>query len=138
MANETMPYDQNHRIVPLLFVTVIVGKGQGEAIANLMKKGGAYGVYFVHGQGTAPNDIYAILGSGTLDKDVLVTVLREDAWPELKEHLEERFALSELSAGVAFAVRLDSLAGVSIYKMLSNTRHFEHPVNKFSSRRKKK
>lgn len=82
MANETMPYDQNHRIVPLLFVTVIVGKGQGEAIANLMKKGGAYGVYFVHGQGTAPNDIYAILGSGTLDKDVLVTVLREDAWPE--------------------------------------------------------
>lgn len=114
-------YDQTHRVCPLLFLTVIVSKGQGAAIAEMIKKAGAYSVYFVSGKGTAPNDMYAILGTGTLKKDVLCSVIRENAWFDLKIALQERFAISPLSKGLAFITRLDSVAGVSTYKMLSNT-----------------
>lgn len=136
MEKTKLPYDQSHRIAPLVFVMVVVSKGQGSSVETLLKKAGAYGVYSLHAKGTAPNDFYAVLGSGSLDKDVEISVIREDAWPGIKGVLQDRFSVSPLSAGIAFTVPLDSLAGVSIYKMLSNTRRFEHPVDSKKKRRK--
>ena len=136
MEKTKLPYDQSHRIASLVFVLVVVSKGQGPSIETLLKKAGAYAVYSLHAKGTAPNDFYAVLGSGSLDKDVEISVIREDAWPGIKGVLQDRFSVSPLSAGLAFTVKLDSLAGVSIYKMLSNTRRFEHPVDSKKKRRK--
>ncbi|MDY2913304.1 MAG: hypothetical protein SPI58_02195 [Candidatus Enteromonas sp.] len=131
---KSLRYDQTHRLTPLYFFVSVVAKGQGESISAFVKSAGAYAVYFLHGNGTAPNEFYEILGGGTLHKDVLISVIAKDSWPDLKEKLKERFALSNLSSGIAFVSPLDSVAGVSIYKMLSNSRHFEHPLPK--SRRK--
>lgn len=131
---QPLRYDQTHRLTPLYFLVSVVAKGQGEAISTLIKNAGVYATFFLHGNGTAPNEFYEILGAGTLHKDVVISIVRMDAWPTLRTALSERFSLSPLSAGIAFITPLDSVAGVSIYKMLSNSRHFEHPLPK--SRRK--
>jgi hypothetical protein len=125
MADFT-PYDQSHRVSPLLLVFTIVNAGQGEAIANIYKKAEAYAAYFLNGKGTAPNNLYAVLGSaGALKKDVILGVIKTDRWESLRQAIDARFAVSKLAKGVSFTVPLDSVAGVSIYKMLSNTRYFE-------------
>ncbi len=123
---DNLPYDQSHRLSPLLMVVTVVNAGQGEAIANIYKKQEAYAAYFLNGKGTAPNKVYAIMGSaGALKKDVIIAVIKTDRWADLRKAIDARFAVSKLAKGVSFTVPLDAVAGVSIYKMLSNTRYFE-------------
>lgn len=123
---DNLPYDQSHRLSPLLMVVTVVNAGQGEAIANIYKKQEAYAAYFLNGKGTAPNKVYAIMGSaGALKKDVIIAVIKTDCWADLRKAIDARFAVSKLAKGVSFTVPLDAVAGVSIYKMLSNTRYFE-------------
>ena len=44
MEKTKLPYDQSHRIASLVFVLVVVSKGQGSSIETLLKKAGAYAV----------------------------------------------------------------------------------------------
>ena len=127
-------YEETHRITPLVLAFVVVNDGQGEAIAALFKAASCFATFTFRGHGTAPKKIYEVWGLGGLKKDVVIGVIRRSEWENLKQSVEARFGVSKLSKGIGFTVPLDSVAGVSIYKMLSNTRFFEKPIH----RRKKK
>lgn len=123
---EFTPYEKTHRLKVLVAVVTIVGKGQGEAIASLATKYESNISFMVGGKGTAPNNLYAILGSsGSLKKDVVLSVMKEQAYDSFRKELDARFKVSRMAKGVSFCVPLDAVAGVSVYKMLSNTRYFE-------------
>lgn len=121
------PYEQTHRLRPLLFVTTIVADGQADSIIAINNENEAAICFVCRGQGTAPKEV--LLSSGAiLKKDVVFSILRADKWASYRAKLEARFAVSKMAKGIAYAVPLDSVAGVSIYKMLSNTRLFEKPI----------
>lgn len=122
-----VPYEASHRLRKLLLVTVVVSDGQADSILEIVKRNEAALCWACRGQGTAPKDL--LLSNNVTKKDVVFAVVREDCWPELKHTLEERFSLSKIAKGIAYAIPLSSVAGVSIYKMLSNTRLFEKPIN---------
>ncbi len=124
--SEYVPYEQTHRLRPLLFVTTIVPDGQAESIVAIAEQNEASFCLVCRGKGTAPSEIASIL-TGAIKKDVVFTVLQQDKWSQYKAQLEQRFAISKMAKGIAYATPLDSVAGVSIYKMLSNTRLFEKP-----------
>ena len=132
-----VPYDQTHRLRPLLLVTTIVPHGQDQAIIELNNKcEGAICVTSL-GKGTLPPELMTVL-MPTERRDIVFSILREDRWPEYKARLSARFAISKMSKGIAWAVPIDSVAGVSIYKMLTNTRLFEKPLETKTKKGKKK
>lgn len=121
-------YESTHRLRHLLLVTTIVPSGQSQAIIELNNKNEAAMCVVSIGKGTLPPELHTVL-MPTEKREVIFSILREDCWPAYKKQLEERFAVSKLSKGIAYTIPVDSVAGVSIYKMLSNTRMFEKPIN---------
>ena len=120
------PYEKTHRLKSLLLVVTIVGQGQGDAIVALATKYEANISFTTRGKGTAPNNLYAILGSsGSLRKEVVFSVMKQQTYEGFEKELKARFAVSKMAKGVSFCVPIDAIAGVSVYKMLSNTRYFE-------------
>lgn len=122
-----VPYDQTHRLRQLLFVTTIVSAGQEEYITQLNTANEAALCCMCYGKGTVSAELASILAL-PLKKSVVFSVLRADRWPSYRDALTERFSISKMSKGIAYAIPLDSVAGISIYKMLSNTRMFEKPT----------
>ncbi|MCR5490543.1 MAG: hypothetical protein K6F32_00235 [Bacilli bacterium] len=129
MADEKKKYDSEHRVSPLWLVMVFVNNEQGSYVVNLLKQNEAYFCCVMKGYGTAPNDLYEAFGMGDLKKEAVLSIIKADRWPTVKLALEGRFQISKAAKGVGFAIPLDSVAGVSIYKMLGNVR-FEEPLIK--------
>ncbi len=121
-------YESTHRLRPLYMVTTIVPDGQSQAIIELNNKHEAAICLTSIGHGTLPSELHTML-MPTEKRDVIFSIMRADQWPSYKEKLAARFSVSRLSKGIAYCVPIDSVAGVSIYKMLSNTRLFEKPID---------
>ena len=128
--SDFIPYEATHRIKQLYLVMTIVNAGQGEAVAGLCRDNEAYFSIIQYGKGTAPREFYSFSSAIAPKKEIVISILREDKWPVYRSQIKERFGISEMSKGISFAIPLDAIAGVSIYKMLSNTRQFEKPINK--------
>ena len=134
VKRDYVPYEQTHRLRPLLFVTTIVSTGQADSIVQLNYEFDCAMCFVCRGKGTAPSE--SLLASSA--KDVVFSILRADQWANYKTKLEGRFSISKMAKGIAYATPLDSVAGVSIYKMLSNTRLFEKPISADGEKKGKK
>lgn len=129
------PYEQTHRIRQLLFVTTIVGDGQADAIVAINNKYEVAMCCVCNGVGTAPRRETLFEGG---KKNVVFSIMRAEKWVSYKLEIQQRFAVSKMARGLCFATPLDSVAGISIYKMLSNTRNFEKPTLATKKQEKKK
>lgn len=74
----------------------------------------------LYGKGTADSQIRDLLGLTETEKSVIISYIREDKVKEALETLDEKFHKVKNGKGVAFAVSLDSIIGVSMYQLLSN------------------
>lgn len=136
-AKSFVPYEQTHKLRPLLFVTTIMPEGQSDYAVELNYECEAALCFVCRGQGTAPADMLSALSIGITKKDVVFSILRLDCWEKYKAAISKRFAVSRMAKGIAYSIPLDSVAGVSIYKMLSNTRLFEKPISASGKKGKK-
>ena len=75
----------------------------------------------VNGVGTANSELVDMLGLN-IHKAVIISTVREDRVDDVMKCLEEKFATIRNGKGIAFAVPLSSVIGVSIYQFLSNNR----------------
>ncbi len=75
----------------------------------------------VSAKGTASSELVALLGLN-IHKSVILSVVREDRVDEILNCLEDKFAAIRKGKGIAFAVPLSSVIGVSCYQFLSNNR----------------
>ena len=75
----------------------------------------------VNGVGTANSELVDMLGLN-IHKAVIISTVREDRVDDVLKCLEEKFATIRNGKGIAFAVPLSSVIGVSIYQFLSNNR----------------
>ena len=74
-----------------------------------------------NGVGTANSELVDMLGLN-IHKAVIISTVREDRVDDVMKCLEEKFATIRNGKGIAFAVPLSSVIGVSIYQFLSNNR----------------
>ena len=121
-----VPYEANHRLRSLFLVTTVVPQGQAEFVLQISKDNEAAICLVCRGTGTYSQEDFPAMPQ---KKDVVFSLIREDRWENYKKTLEARFAVSKIAKGIAYAIPLDSVAGVSIYKMLTNTRLFEKPIS---------
>lgn len=73
------------------------------------------------GLGTANSEIIDILGLNR-QKAVILSVVREDQVKPVMDCLEDKFMTIKNGKGIAFAVPMSSVIGVSLYQFLSNYR----------------
>lgn len=141
MAEQTpgiAPYDKIHKLKPLRLLVVVVNAGQSESITSILEMNESALMMILRGRGTASREVYQTIAGGELRKNVILAVIREDRWPSIKGALRARFSVSALSRGIAYTVPIDSVAGVSIYKMLGNQRFIMAPVKPTKPKKEKK
>ncbi len=80
------------------------------------------------GKGTANSEIVDMLGLN-IQKAVILSVVREDLVDPVMKCLEDKFATIRNGKGIAFAVPMSSVIGVSIYQFLSNNRQGKEEKN---------
>lgn len=119
------PYDKSHKLETLYFFSAIVPDGQADAVVKeVVNAMGAVG-FLTHGKGTASRDFYEVFGMGEDRKQIVISLIKEKTWFQVKANLIKRFAISDYTKGIAFIVKLDALCGVSVYKMLTDNRGIE-------------
>ena len=118
---EVKPFDKANVISPLILFIIVVPQGQSSSVKKILDTFDVSAMFFANGEGTYSNETLEMMGLAN-KKNLIFTIIREDKAEAIKAKLKERFSVSKASAGVAICIRLTSIAGVSVYKFLSNTR----------------
>ena len=113
-------YDRMNELKPLVVLVTIVNRTQGNAIVKICESHGASMQFIESGHGTAQNSILQILGINDNSKDVVFSILRQEAIPELKQEIEAFFLASKRNKGIAFTIKLTTVAGIRIYQYLAD------------------
>lgn len=116
-----VPFEETNPIKKIKLLVTIVNRDQGEFFLSLLKKHEVGVQMKMLGHGTASSSIKEMLSIGETDKDIVVSVVREEKVAEVMAAIEQRFSVSHKAKGVAFTIPVNSVVGVSIYKFLTNT-----------------
>ena len=118
---ENPAFETRDDIKKLFLYTVIVPRGQGENIIRIFKANKSSAQFVQYGEGTASNAIRDILGSEDTNKDIVYSLIREDAIPDVKKELDVYFVASKRNRGIAYTIALTSIVGVKLYKFFTQT-----------------
>ena len=108
-------------IKKLKLLFTVVDRKKGEFYLDVL---GQFDVNFqmvLSGRGTANSELLELLGLET-HKAVILSAVREDRVEEIMKALETKFETIRNGKGIAFAVPMSSIVGVSVYQFLSNNR----------------
>ncbi len=108
-------------IKKLKLLVTVVDRSKGEFYLDVLSQYEVNCQMLVPGLGTATSELVAMLGLN-LHKAVIFSVVREDRVEDVMKALETKFETIKNGKGIAFAVPMSSVVGVSIYQFLSNNR----------------
>jgi hypothetical protein len=123
-----IPYEKNQAVVPLCCCITVVNDHQSYAICDFLYAQDAAIACIMHARGTASSQFYEVMGLDEAKKQVIIAVMRKDKWPAYKAELTERFKVSPYAKGISYIIPINSVAGVSIYKMLANIQTIDKPI----------
>ncbi len=87
----------------------IVNRNQGEAIVAVTKKAGARGGTILMAKGTADNAILRMLYLAQTEKDLVLTLVQDDAIPTVVTALREDAYLKKKASGVGFVIQVPGI-----------------------------
>lgn len=117
-----VPFEKNNVLIPLKMFVIIVPFGQQPAIQKYLETCDVAATFIAAGEGTGTKDTYEVLGLSNSRKQLIFALIREDKIETLKQSLQKRFAGPLAAKGIAFSIKIRSIAGVSVYKFLTNNR----------------
>lgn len=116
------PYDQTHPISPMRLLVVIVKHHYDKEIIEILKQHEVSLIFITHGRGTVTKEIYDVLGLSDVRKDIVFGVVKTENMEVVKSDIASFYRVEKDAKGIAFAIDISSVIGLSIYKYLSNTR----------------
>ena len=108
-------------IKKLKLLFTVVDRQKGEFYLDVISQFDVNCQMAMSGLGTAASDLVELLGLEP-HKAVILSVVREDKVDEIMNTLEDKFATIRNGKGIAFAVPLSSVIGVTMYRFLSDRR----------------
>ncbi len=114
------PYEERTKTYPLSLVITIVNRHQSDFFLDNYGELGASLSVVLYAYSHPPASIMEYLGTDSTKKDIILTVARSEAVPQMLAKAEERFGISEEAKGIAFSLPISGVAGISIYKFLSD------------------
>ena len=115
------PYDKSHKIVNLYMVITIVNQGMGEAVMYLIEKHQVSGQFIQKGESTASKQILDLLSVENNSKEVIYSFVKEAKLDEMMNDLDKFLKSSKRVQGIAFSIKLDTIAGRTAYHFLTQT-----------------
>lgn len=115
------PFEKRDDIKKIVLYTIIVNYGQGDNIVRILKNNKTSAQFVRVGEGTATKQILDILSIEDNRKEIVYSLVREDAVPDIKRELEAYFVASKRNAGIAYTLDLNAIVGVKVYKFLTQT-----------------
>ena len=100
-----------------LLITVI-DRGLGNEIDRAFEELGCHANCILLGKGTASQEILEYLGFGTTEKEVILSIVKEELVPDLFQLLEDEFDFDRPGKGVSCSIPLSSVAGQKVYEMI--------------------
>ncbi|MFA6755393.1 MAG: hypothetical protein WCR97_02640 [Bacilli bacterium] len=116
------PYDKTYKVQPIKLMIIIVDRYQGDYYVEEFKKLGVSYLFITYGRGTVPSDLRHILSIDEDKKDIVFAFVKEDLMKDCLKVINERFNVSKVAKGISFSVPIDSMAGVLMYKFLTDTK----------------
>lgn len=108
-------------IKKLKLLVTVVDRGKGEFYMDVLSQYEVNCQMMLPGMGTATSEVVNMLGLNR-HKAVILSAVREDRVEEIMDALEAKFETIKNGKGIAFAVPMSSIVGVSVYQFLSNNR----------------
>ena len=127
--NEFRPFDKENVVRPLKLFVSIVPYGQADGIIKLLEQTGVTFNFVTSGEGTGKNFLPVFLLGTDDKKQIVFSLVREDESNTVCEVLRARFSTSKTASGLALSIKLTSVAGVSVYRFLTNTRKVKKVIN---------
>ena len=121
--NDAKPkrFEEKPDLQKLYMYIVIVDQGISKTVEKLLQNIGSSAQFIHNGRGTAPKEIYSVLGAVDNKKAVINAFVSEEKINEVREELEIFFKASKKNRGVGFAIPLSSLQGIRMYRYLTQT-----------------
>ena len=108
-------------IKKLKLLFTVVDRPKGEFYLDVISQFDVNCQMVIGGLGTAHSELVELLGLEP-HKAVILSVVREDMVEMILNTLEDKFETIRNGKGIAFAVPLSSVIGVSLYQFLSDNR----------------
>ena len=108
-------------IKKLKLLFTVVDRPKGEFYLDVISQFDVNCQLATAGLGTATSELVELLGLEP-HKVVILSVVREDMVDRVMNCLEDKFRTIRNGKGIAFAVPLSSVIGVSLYQFLSDNR----------------
>lgn len=108
-------------IKKLKMLITVVDRSKGEFYLDFLSQYEVNCQMALPGLGTASSEMINMLGLNR-HKAVILSAVREDRVEEIMKALETKFETIRNGKGIAFAVPMSSIVGVSVYQFLSNNR----------------
>lgn len=85
--------------------------------------------YRFNAEGTAPSEIMDMLGLGSVDKCVLLSIVSKQQSGSILKKLKAGLQMNEVNSGIAFTIPLNGVSNL-IIRLLSNTESNDKPTGK--------
>ena len=121
-ADVFQPYDQTHQVLPMRLMVIIVKHHYDKEIVEILHRHEVSLIFITHGRGTVTKELYDVLGLGDVRKDIVFGVVKTAKMEAVKKDIADFYRKEKHAKGIAFAIDISSVIGLSIYKYLSNTR----------------
>ena len=93
----------------------IVNSGYSEAVMDAAKKGGARGGTVINARGTAGKESEKFFGlSVQEEKEIVMILASAECKNSILEHLYEEVGLNTAGQGIAFALPVDAVVGLTV------------------------
>lgn len=116
------PYEKTNKVEKLKLLCVIVNRNQGQFFVDSFLDQNVAAAFDIYGKGTAPREIYDIIGMSDNKKELVLALIKESDLEKVLKIIKTRFSVSKAAKGVAFTITVNSMAGVVMYKFLTNNR----------------
>lgn len=101
-------------------IFTVVQRGLGEEVIEVTKSRGVYVSLICPGRGTATSRILEMFGLGATEKDVVLCFSKTDETHDVITAISEKMEFAKPGGGIAFAVPIQSVAGVKVLQYLTN------------------
>lgn len=100
-------------------IFTVVQRGLGEEVIEVTKNNGVFVNLICPGRGTATSSILEMFGLGATEKDVILSFVKTDETHRVITAISEQMEFAKPGGGIAFAVPLQSVAGIKVLQYLT-------------------
>ena len=109
----------SHRYDKIDIIFTVVQRGLGEEVIEVTQSRGVYVNLICPGRGTATSSILEMFGLGATEKDVILSFVKTDETHEVITAISEQMEFTKPGGGIAFAVPVQSVAGIKVLQYLT-------------------